>query len=133
MICLGCAVVALSVWSFPVFAQRRQAASRNGPAQQSPKSSAVGNAAALLEAGKLEEAEAAVRREAFRGYQVTDDLMALAKPDAMFMHCLPAHRGEEVTVDVFESAASIVFDQAENRLHVQKALLIMLLAPGAAT
>ena len=61
MICLGCAVVALSVWSFPVFAQRRQAASRNGPAQQSPKSSAVGNAAALLEAGKLEEAEAAVR------------------------------------------------------------------------
>jgi len=79
------------------------------------------------------EAEAAVRREVFRGYQVTDELMALAKPDAVFMHCLPAHRGEEVTVDVFESAASIVFDQAENRLHVQKALLIMLLAPGAAT
>jgi ornithine carbamoyltransferase len=75
------------------------------------------------------EAEAAVRREAFRGYQVTDDLMSLAKPGAVFMHCLPAHRGEEVTVDVFESPASIVFDQAENRLHVQKALLLMLLAP----
>jgi ornithine carbamoyltransferase len=54
--------------------------------------------------------------------------MALAKPDALFMHCLPAHRGEEVTADVFESEASVVFDQAENRLHCQKALLLMLLA-----
>ena len=79
------------------------------------------------------EAEAAVRRQAFRDYQVNDDVMALAKPGAAFMHCLPAHRGEEVTVDVFESAASIVFDQAENRLHVQKALLLMLLAPQAVT
>ncbi len=58
--------------------------------------------------------------------------MSAAKPDALFMHCLPAHRGEEVTVEVFESAASIVFDQAENRLHVQKALLLMLLAPPGA-
>jgi ornithine carbamoyltransferase len=49
------------------------------------------------------------------------------------MHCLPAHRGEEVTADVFESPASVVFDQAENRLHTQKALLLMLLAPEAAT
>jgi len=79
------------------------------------------------------EAEADIRRRAFRGYQVTDDVMALAKPSAVFMHCLPAHRGEEVTVEVFESAASIVFDQAENRLHVQKALLLLLLAPHAAT
>ena len=56
-------------------------------------------------------------------------VMALAKPDALFMHCLPAHCGEEVTTDVFESAASVVFDQAENRLHCQKALLLMLLNP----
>ena len=58
-------------------------------------------------------------------------LMLAAKPDALFMHCLPAHRGEEVTAEVFESKASVVFDQAENRLHGQKALLLMLLAPTA--
>ena len=56
--------------------------------------------------------------------------MALAKPGALFMHCLPAHRGEEVTADVFESPAAVVFDQAENRLHCQKALLLILLAPS---
>jgi ornithine carbamoyltransferase len=72
------------------------------------------------------EQEAAARRQIFAPYQVNDGLMALAKPGAMFMHCLPAHRGEEVTADVFESSASIVFDQAENRLHCQKALLMML-------
>jgi ornithine carbamoyltransferase len=55
-------------------------------------------------------------------------LMRAAKADALFMHCLPAHRGEEVTSDVFESNVSVVFDQAENRLHGQKALLSMLLA-----
>jgi ornithine carbamoyltransferase len=55
--------------------------------------------------------------------------MAVAGPAALFMHCLPAHRGEEVTAEVFESPASIAFDQAENRLHCQKALLLMLLAP----
>ena len=55
--------------------------------------------------------------------------MGMAKPDAVFMHCLPASRGEEVTDAVMESAASVVFDQAENRLHAQKALLLMLLAP----
>ena len=75
-----------------------------------------------------QEGEAAVRRQAFALYQVNDALMSLAKPGALFMHCLPAHRGEEVTADVFESLASIVFDQAENRLHCQKALLVMLLA-----
>ena len=74
------------------------------------------------------EAEAKIRREAFAAYQVTTEVMAAAKPDAPFMHCLPAHRSEEVTVEVFESPASIVFEQAENRLHVQKALLLMLLA-----
>ncbi len=77
------------------------------------------------------EDEADVRRRVFAPYQVNDELMALAKPGALFMHCLPAHRGEEVTADVFESDASVVFDQAENRLHGQKALLLMLLAPSA--
>jgi ornithine carbamoyltransferase len=78
-----------------------------------------------------QEQEADIRRRAFAAYQVNDQLMSLAKPGALFMHCLPAHRGEEVTGDVFESPASVVFDQAENRLHGQKALLLMLLAPGA--
>ena len=78
------------------------------------------------------EAEARRRRDAFAPYQVNENLMSLAKPDALFMHCLPAHRGEEVTVDVLESPASVVFDQAENRLHCQKALLLMLLAPSPA-
>jgi ornithine carbamoyltransferase len=77
-----------------------------------------------------QESEAVLRRQVFAGYQVNDDLMSLAKPGALFMHCLPAHRGEEVTEDVFESDVSVVFDQAENRLHCQKALLLMLLAPA---
>jgi ornithine carbamoyltransferase len=78
-----------------------------------------------------QEEEADVRRKVFAPYQVNDALMALARPGALFMHCLPAHRGEEVTAEVFESAASVAFDQAENRLHGQKALLLMLLAPQA--
>jgi ornithine carbamoyltransferase len=79
-----------------------------------------------------QEDEAEVRRRLFAPYQVNDALMSLAKPGAFFMHCLPAHRGEEVTADVLESPASIVFDQAENRLHCQKALLAMMLgAPQA--
>ena len=78
-----------------------------------------------------QEAEAEIRRRLFTGYQVNEELMSLARPGALFMHCLPAHRGEEVTADVFESDVSVVFDQAENRLHGQKALLLMLLAPSA--
>ena len=72
------------------------------------------------------EAEVAVRRRLFAPYQVNDALMAHANPDACFLHCLPAHRGEEVTDSVMDSSASVVFDQAENRLHTQKALLVML-------
>src|SRR5207248_8135357 len=79
-----------------------------------------------------QEAEVEIRRRAFAGFQVNEALMAAAKPGALFMHCLPAHRGEEVTANVFESETSVVFDQAENRLHGQKALLLMLLAPAAA-
>ncbi|HWD98246.1 MAG TPA: hypothetical protein VG345_04400, partial [Bryobacteraceae bacterium] len=75
-----------------------------------------------------EEDEAAERRTAFANYQVDDDLMSHADARAVFMHCLPAKRGEEVTDSVIESARSVVFDQAENRLHAQKALLLMLLA-----
>ncbi|MBI2723624.1 MAG: ornithine carbamoyltransferase [Chloroflexi bacterium] len=65
------------------------------------------------------------RKEAFTGYVVNAALMSLAKPDAIFMHDLPAHRGEEVTEDVIEGAQSVVFDQAENRLHAQKAILAL--------
>jgi ornithine carbamoyltransferase len=78
-----------------------------------------------------QEGEAEQRRCAFAPYQVTEVLMARANAGALFMHCLPAHRGEEVTAEVFESEHSVVFDQAENRLHGQKALLLMLLAPAA--
>ena len=74
-----------------------------------------------------QEQEAANRRRDFAEYQVNDELFALARPDAIFMHCLPAKRGEEVTDSVMESGRSAVFDQAENRLHAQKALLLMML------
>jgi len=75
--------------------------------------------------GQEEEAES--RRNAFRGYTVNPDLMKLADPKAIFLHCLPAHRGEEVSADVIEGPQSRVWDQAENRLHVQKALLATLM------
>jgi ornithine carbamoyltransferase len=75
-----------------------------------------------------QEQEAVTRRKDFRAYQVNDELFALARPDARFMHCLPAKRGEEVTDSIMEHPRSAIFDQAENRLHAQKALLMMLLA-----
>jgi len=74
-----------------------------------------------------QEGEAESRRNAFRGYTVDSDLMKLADPGAIFLHCLPAHRGEEVTAEVIEGAQSRVWDEAENRLHVQKALLATLM------
>ena len=74
-----------------------------------------------------QERESAKRKKAFRPYQVSEELMAQARADAVFMHCLPARRGEEVTDSVMESKGSVVFDQAENRLHAQKALLLMML------
>lgn len=73
------------------------------------------------------EHEAAERARVFAAYQVNRELMELAEPGAFFMHCLPAHREEEVTAEVIESPVSLVFEQAENRLHAQKALLLMLL------
>ncbi len=74
-----------------------------------------------------QEEEKRVREEAFKGYQINADVMAVAKPDAIVLHCLPAHRGEEITADVFEAHANEIFDEAENRLHAQKAVLVKLL------
>jgi ornithine carbamoyltransferase len=74
-----------------------------------------------------QEVEYAERKRIFTKFQVNDTLIARAKPGALFMHCLPAHRGEEVTDEVIESPSSVVFDQAENRLHAQKALMLMLI------
>ncbi|HEX5784417.1 MAG TPA: ornithine carbamoyltransferase [Burkholderiaceae bacterium] len=73
------------------------------------------------------EAENEVRRAAFADWCVNTDMMAVAKPDALFMHCLPAHRGEEVTAEVIDGPQSVVWDEAENRMHVQKALMEYLL------
>jgi ornithine carbamoyltransferase len=74
-----------------------------------------------------QEAEAAARRNTFQPYQVDARLFAQAKPDAIFMHCLPAHRGDEVTDEVIDSPRSFVFQQAENRLHAQKAIMLELM------
>ncbi len=74
-----------------------------------------------------QEEEASERRKIFAPFQVNSNLMKLAAPGALFMHCLPAHRGDEVTDEVMDSPASVVFDEAENRLHVQKAILLLLL------
>jgi ornithine carbamoyltransferase len=75
-----------------------------------------------------QEAEAAERAKIFAAFQVNEELLTHAAPDAVFMHCLPAHRGQEVTAAVIDSPRSIIYDQAENRLHVQKAILLMLLS-----
>jgi ornithine carbamoyltransferase len=75
-----------------------------------------------------QESESAIRKEMFRPYQVNDELLSGAKKDCVFMHCLPAHRGEEVTDSVIDSEQSIVFQQAENRLHAQKAVMLALMS-----
>ena len=75
-----------------------------------------------------QEAEAEARRKAFAGYQINDSIMALAKSDALVMHCLPAHRGEEITEEVLEGPQSVVWDEAENRLHTQKAIMALLMS-----
>lgn len=75
-----------------------------------------------------QEGEAEKRRKAFRGYQINDDVMAQAHADAMVLHCLPAHREEEITTKVFEAHANEIFEEAENRLHAQKAVMVKLMA-----
>lgn len=79
-----------------------------------------------------QETEKAAREKAFAGYRVTDDLMKLAAKGSLFMHCLPAHRGDEVSDSVIDGPHSVVFDEAENRLHVQRAILALLI-PGEPT
>jgi len=80
-----------------------------------------------------QEEEMAKRREAFADFQVNAQMMAVAHADALFMHCLPAHRGEEVTAEVIDAADSVVWDEAENRLHSQKALLELLMEQHGTT
>ena len=75
-----------------------------------------------------QEGEAEKRKKAFAGYQINDELMAAAKSDAMVLHCLPAHREEEITEKVFEAHANEIFEEAENRLHAQKAVMVKLMA-----
>ena len=76
-----------------------------------------------------EEAETEKRKIAFKGYQINDDIMAVAKADAMVQHCLPAHREEEISEKVFEAHANEIFEEAENRLHAQKAVMVKVMGP----
>jgi ornithine carbamoyltransferase len=115
-----------------IIAQTRQLTARSGSkftVTNDPAEAARGAHAIYTDvwASMGAENEAAERRTAFADYQVDDDLFTYAEPEAILMHCLPAKRGEEVTDSVIESHRSVVFDQAENRLHAQKALLLMLL------
>ena len=71
-----------------------------------------------------QESEAEERKKIFKNYQINDSVMAVARPDAMVLHCLPAHREEEITAKVFEAHADEIFDEAENRLHAQKAVMV---------
>jgi ornithine carbamoyltransferase len=115
-----------------VEAARSDAAATKGTIElfRSPAEAVAGVQAVYTDvwASMGQEIETQTRAAIFAPYQVNAALMAQAAPDAVFLHCLPAHRGSEVTDEVMESPQSIVFDQAENRLHVQKAILLMLLS-----
>ena len=78
-----------------------------------------------------QESEAAERRRLFAGYQINADVMRAAAPDAMVLHCLPAHKGEEITQDVFDAHTDEIFEEAENRLHAQKAVMVRLMKDKA--
>jgi ornithine carbamoyltransferase len=94
-----------------------------------PKEAAKGADVVITDvwASMGQEKEAQERREAFKGFQINDEILSVAKKDAMVQHCLPAHRGEEITAEVFEKHSKEIFDEAENRLHAQKAVLVKLL------
>lgn len=94
-----------------------------------PKEAAKGADVVITDvwASMGQEGEAEKRRIAFKGYQVNDEIMALANKDAMVLHCLPAHREEEITNKVFEEHANEIFEEAENRLHAQKAVMVKLM------
>lgn len=94
-----------------------------------PKEAAKGADVVITDvwASMGQEEEAQKRRDAFKGFQVNEEVMAAAKSDAMIQHCLPAHRGEEITEEMFEKHAKEIFDEAENRLHAQKAVLVSLM------
>jgi ornithine carbamoyltransferase len=74
-----------------------------------------------------QEEELEIRAKAFAGFQINDEVMRVAKKDAIVLHCLPAHRGEEITEEVLEAHAQEIFDEAENRLHAQKAVMVKLM------
>ncbi len=115
-----------------VTAARQTAVATQGTIElfRSPEEAVAGAQAVYTDvwASMGQEREAEARAEVFAPYQVNATLMSQAASDAVFLHCLPAHRGSEVTDEVIESPRSIVFDEAENRLHVQKAILLMLLS-----
>ncbi len=95
-----------------------------------PKEAAKGADVVITDvwASMGQEGEAEKRKIAFAGYQINDEIMALANKDAMVLHCLPAHREEEITAKVFEAHANEIFEEAENRLHAQKAVMVKLMA-----
>jgi ornithine carbamoyltransferase len=96
---------------------------------QDPREAVAGASAVYTDvwASMGQEAEAETRRQAFAGWTIANALMSSARPEAVFLHCLPAHRGEEVAAEVIDGPQSRIFDEAENRLHVQKAIMLWLL------
>jgi len=115
-----------------VIEEARRMAADNGShitVTNDPKEAALGADILYTDvwASMGQEAEAEKRRQAFKGFQLNSDLLKIARPDAMVLHCLPAHRGEEITDEVMDGPQSAVWDQAENRLHAHKAILAALL------
>ncbi len=132
----GCTVAAATPAGYTCDAgvadKAREIASETGGAielVEDPRLAATGADAVITDVftSMGQEEEMAARAKAFEGFCVDDALMALAAPEAIFMHCLPAHRGEEVAASVIDGPRSVVFEEAENRLHAQKALLLALL------